>query len=136
MNSHATPIVPDTSIDDLKALFARQKAASNANPYPSYQERRGNIEKLLTLTEKHKHDICEAIDKDFGNRSVRETTLADLMLVISGAKHARRHLRRWMRTRRVGTTLHSLPATSKIMPQPLGVIGNIAPWNYPYAIAL
>lgn len=136
MNSYATPIVDDTSIDDLKALFTRQKAASNANPYPSYQERRGNIEKLLTLTEKHKHDICEAIDKDFGNRSVRETTLADLMLVISGAKHARRHLRRWMRTRRVGTTLHSLPATSKIMPQPLGVIGNIAPWNYPYAIAL
>ena len=97
MNSYATPIVPDTSIDDLKALFTCQKAASNANPYPSYEERCGNVEKLLKLTEKHKHDICNVIDKDFGNRSVRETTLSDLFLVIQGAKHARRHLRKWMR---------------------------------------
>ena len=88
MNSYATPIVPDTSIDDLKALFTCQKAASNANPYPSYEERCGNVEKLLKLTEKHKHDICNVIDKDFGNRSVRETTLSDLFLVIQGAKHA------------------------------------------------
>ena len=136
MNSYATPIVPDTSIDDLKALFTCQKAASNANPYPSYEERCGNVEKLLKLTEKHKHDICNVIDKDFGNRSVRETTLSDLFLVIQGAKHARRHLRKWMRPRRAGTSLHSLPATCKVVPQPLGVIGNIAPWNYPYAIAL
>ena len=136
MNSYATPIVPDTSIDDLKALFTCQKAASNANPYPSYEERCGNVEKLLKLTEKHKHDICNVIDKDFGNRSVRETTLSDLFLVIQGAKHARRHLRKWMRPRRVGTSLHSLPATCKVVPQPLGVIGNIAPWNYPYLTAI
>lgn len=136
MNLHTSPIIADTSIDDLKALFDRQKAASLAHPFPSYKERIANIDKLLALTEKHKDDICNAIGRDFGNRSVRETTLSDLFLVISGAKHARRHLRRWMRPRRVGTSLHSLPAKSMIVPQPLGVIGNIAPWNYPYAIAL
>ena len=46
-------------------------------------------------------------------------------------RHARRHLKGWMRTRRVPTALHYLPASNRLMRQPLGVVGIVAPWNYP-----
>ena len=54
------------------------------------------------------------------------------MLVVSGAKQAKKNLRRWMRPRGVATPLHMLPGRSRLEPQPLGVVGVMAPWNYPF----
>jgi coniferyl-aldehyde dehydrogenase len=41
-----------------------------------------------------------------------------------------------MRTQRVPTALHFLPAHNRLMPQPLGVVGIISPWNYPFQLAI
>ena len=45
-------------------------------------------------------------------------------------------LARWMRPRRVPTPLQLLPGRSEVRPQPLGVVGVISPWNYPYQLAM
>jgi len=54
----------------------------------------------------------------------------------SGIRHAIRHLRQWMKPRRVSTAMAHRPGKSMIMKQPLGVIGIISPWNYPLQLAL
>src|SRR5207247_10544801 len=46
------------------------------------------------------------------------------------------HLRRWMRARRGATPVKLLPGSARVMPQPLGVVGVISPWNYPIQLAL
>jgi len=51
-------------------------------------------------------------------------------------RHAQRHLKAWMKTRRMPTALHYRPASNRLMRQPLGVVGIVAPWNYPYLLAL
>ena len=51
-------------------------------------------------------------------------------------RHARRHVRRWMRRERRPTSLWFQPGGSFIVTQPLGVVGIIVPWNYPLLLAM
>jgi coniferyl-aldehyde dehydrogenase len=57
-------------------------------------------------------------------------------MIRTGVRHARRNLREWMRTRRVPTPLYLRPGRSRIVRQPVGVVGVISPWNYPVQLAL
>ncbi|TIT83752.1 MAG: coniferyl aldehyde dehydrogenase, partial [Mesorhizobium sp.] len=85
------------------------------------------LKRLLALTEKHEAEICAAIDSDFSGRAQQETRLAELFVVRAGIRHAIRHLRGWMRERRVATSLPFLPGRNRLLPQPLGVVGIVSP---------
>ncbi len=65
-----------------------------------------------------------------------ETWATQTGLVLAEIRHARRHLRRWMRSRRVGTPLAVMPALSRVEPAPVGAVLVIAPWNYPLQLTL
>lgn len=88
------------------------------------------------MTERYEEAIATAISRDFGHRSAHETQMAEIFVVLSGTRHARRQLARWMKPRRVRTPMHMWPARSELIPQPLGVIGIIGPWNYPFQLAM
>ncbi|PZP35829.1 MAG: coniferyl aldehyde dehydrogenase [Roseateles depolymerans] len=120
----------------LGLLLARQRAAYQAQPMPDLATRRDRLQRLLRMTEAHAEEIAAAASHDFGHRSRHETLLADVFTVAAAARHALRHLRRWMRPRRVPTALHFLPASNRLLRQPLGVVGVVAPWNYPYNLAM
>jgi coniferyl-aldehyde dehydrogenase len=121
---------------DLQALFALQQQAFAAQSFPSEAVRLDRLVRLKRLVEEHEHPIAEAISADFGNRSHHETVIGEVIIVLAAVAHARRHLRRWMKQRRVRTSFHSLPGSSSILPQPLGVAGIVSPWNYPLQLAL
>ena len=120
----------------MQELFAAQRRAFAADMSPSREVRVDRLDRLLRLTEEHQGEIVAAISADFGHRSRHETDLADIFIVISGIRHTRRNVGRWMKPRHIATPLHLLPARSEVVPQPLGVIGVISPWNYPYQLAM
>ena len=64
------------------------------------------------------------------------TTLTDIVPVRAAIRHARRKLRAWMRARRVSLAWTGKPASAQILRQPLGVVGIVAPWNYPLNLML
>jgi len=122
--------------DALGERFRLQRAAFEAQPFPDLGVRKDRLRRLLALTEGHEADICAAIDADFGGRSAHETRLAELFVVRAGIRHALSHLKGWMRERRVATTLPFLPGRNRLVPQPLGVVGIVSPWNYPFQLAI
>ena len=125
-----------TRQDALRERFDLQRSAFEAQPFPDLGVRKDRLTRLLALTEKHEADICSAIDADFGGRSTHETRLAELFVVRAGIRHALAHMRGWMRERRVATSLPFLPGRNRLLPQPLGVVGIVSPWNYPFQLAV
>lgn len=121
---------------NLAAHFEVQRQAFARESYPSWEVRISRLDRLLALTETHEDAIVRAISTDFRGRSAHETRLAELFIVRAGIRHARAHLKRWMRNRRVATGLQFLPGYNRLAPQPLGVVGVVSPWNYPFQLAM
>ncbi|RWG39704.1 MAG: coniferyl aldehyde dehydrogenase, partial [Mesorhizobium sp.] len=90
-----------TRQNSLGVKFEAQCRAFEKDPFPGLAVRKDRLKRLLALTEKHEAEICTAIDSDFTGRAAQETRLAELFVVRAGIKHAIRHLRGWMRERRV-----------------------------------
>jgi coniferyl-aldehyde dehydrogenase len=127
--------VPNQHAALAHALQAQRDAFAR-NPYPTLADRLDRLDRLQRLVTDHGSALARAISADFGHRSTQETQLLELYVVDAALRHAKRHLKGWMATRRVPTALHFLPGHNQLMPQPLGVVGVIAPWNYPVNLAL
>jgi aldehyde dehydrogenase (NAD+) len=79
--------------------------------------------------------ILEALRADL-RKSEFEAQMTEIGLVLGEIRHARRNLRRWAKPRRVGTPLALWPGRCRVHPSPRGVCLIIAPWNYPFQLAL
>ena len=120
----------------LRDAFDAQRAAFAVDMNPPLAARLDRLNRLYDMTEAIAPLLVDAISADFGHRSPHVTRLADIMMVLAAIKHTRRKLKRWMRTRRITTALPFQPGRCEIRPQPLGVVGVVAPWNYPYQLAI
>lgn len=123
------------SADDLRALLDAQRAAF-ARGAPTYRRRMDALAALRDGLRARQAELVRAVHDDFGGRSTTETLLLDLFPVYDQIQHARRHLRGWMRRRSVRGSWFLLPARAYYEYQPLGVVGVIGPWNYPFQLTL
>lgn len=115
----------------LQECFAAQHTISRSEPQVPWAARQDRLRRLMKLVKKHRHEIAAAISQDFGQRSVSETMLLEVFPTLEGIRYALRHGKSWMKPRKVQSGLWFRPAKSQIVPQPKGVVGIIAPWNYP-----
>jgi len=121
---------------ETRQIFDAMHAASRQEPMPDWAIRAGRLRRLRALVMENRGAIAAAISADFSNRPQQETELAEVFPSVEGIAHALRHGKRWMRVRRRATGLWFKPAASRLMPQPLGVVGIVAPWNYPLMLAV
>ncbi len=122
----------------LERAFAVQRDAARAAPYPALELRRDRLSRLIDLLCTHQDALCAAIAEDFGVRSPLSTKLFDILPPLNALKYARAHVARWMRPqrRRSSFPYNWIGARSRVRHVPLGVVGNIAPWNFPVTLAL
>jgi coniferyl-aldehyde dehydrogenase len=120
-----------TSMQDI---LAKQKAAHIADGAPSAEVRIGRIDRCINLLIKHEAQIVAALNADFGNRAAEVSGVTDVAGSIGPLKHAKAHLRAWMKPEKRKTTpalLSFLGAKAEVQFQPKGVVGVISPWNFP-----
>lgn len=120
----------------LEREFSRHREAFAREPFPAASDRLSRLRALEALVRDHASQWAEAISRDFGHRSRHETQLLEIFPALEAVRHARRHLRQWMRPERRPTSLWFRPAASSVVPQPLGVAGIVVPWNYPLYLAV
>lgn len=100
-----------------------------------YAARHNALKALKRSLRKHEEALLSAMHADM--RKPRfEAYMADIGLVHAEIDHALANLRDWMRPEDVPTPLALWPASSRMVPQPLGVVLIIAPWNYPALLVL
>jgi coniferyl-aldehyde dehydrogenase len=119
----------------LEGLLREQRAAYLKAPYPSWDQRAAHLKALREVLLDNRDALADAMHADFGNRAKEEILLAEFLLVKEEIDGALRHGKRWMRSQRRTTNKWLMPARSKVVPQPLGVVGIIVPWNYPVLLA-
>lgn len=132
MNAAASA-VPDLQ---LNQILSRQRAAFLRDGPPAFAQRRADLKKLRAALLAHRAEIERALDADFGHRSRHETLMMDIMTPVQGIDYLHHNLRRFMRPERRHVALAFRFASARVEYQPLGVIGIVAPWNYPLALAL
>jgi coniferyl-aldehyde dehydrogenase len=134
--NQAAQVLSIAKSNHARDVFQRQKAACIEKPAFSLEERRVILQKLETVLITYQDAIAEAISKDFGNRSIQETKILELFPAIDGLRYTRRHLKKWMKPAKRHVSLWFMGARNRVIPQPKGVVGIIAPWNYPLFLVI
>ncbi|WP_054902894.1 coniferyl aldehyde dehydrogenase [Pseudomonas sp. NBRC 111131] len=121
------------AIDAATTLEQQRRAFLNDGP-PSLERRKANLVKLRMAVLAHRREVEEAISADFGNRSRHETDIMELLGVVQSIDYLLRHLRRFMKSERRHVAAFHRTGRAYVAYQPKGVIGIMAPWNYPIAL--
>ncbi len=128
----------DTDTTRLQTVLAKQRAAFTAALPESLAVRRDRIDRAIALLIDHKDAFAKAVSADFGHRSTEQTLMTDIMPSVGALKHAKKHFEAWGRNekRKAMFPLGLLGAKAEVMYQPKGVVGVIAPWNFPVGMVM
>ncbi|WP_260928342.1 coniferyl aldehyde dehydrogenase [Novosphingobium sp. 9] len=91
--------------------------------------RRDRLTRSMRLILDNRDALATAMSADFGHRSLYQTLAADAATTAKSLAYASQNVDVWMQAEAVGTGMDGV--TASIVPQPLGVVGVIAPWNFP-----
>ena len=120
----------------MEAAFALLKQGYAAEPYPDLRARRAALRLLRKNLVKRKEDFARAVSQDFGGRNRTEVLFSEVFVSVQALKNAEVSVGEWMERRPVEVDLPLQFASAYVMPQPVGVLGVIAPWNYPIFLAM
>lgn len=118
---------------DLQAILRSMKRAHlNAGPADA-QLRQDRLQRSAKLIRDNHQAISDAMSADFGNRSIYQSMVADLVTTIKMLEHSAAQVEQWMQPEQVESPGPGMQAW--IEQQPLGVVGIISPWNFPINLA-
>lgn len=130
MSTDTTDTLPLTSLfDELQKSFKN-------TPYLAIDKRIVLLKKLRTRIVSLEQELVDAASKDFGYRTAFDTLLGDILPTVQGLAHIIKKLPKWAKPSNRSVGLSLWPSKVSVSYQPLGVVGVIAPWNYPIQLAL
>lgn len=117
----------------MTATLEKQRAAYLQEGVVTAETRIDRLQRGVAVLVKYQARLVEALNADFTCRPREVTLLTDVGGGIAPMKHAIKHLRNWMKPEKRPATFpfNLLGGRARIEYQPLGVVGIIAPWNFP-----
>jgi aldehyde dehydrogenase (NAD+) len=100
-----------------------------------YAWRLAQLRQLQKMLLEQQSDIQGALKADL-NKCPTEAWSSEIGFLLSDIEHTTKHLKKWMRPRKVSTPMVAQPGRSYLLPEPLGVVLIIGAWNYPLQLIL
>ena len=124
---------PPVDSGAMLAALNRQRTAFIAELPVSAETRKERLTRLGRILVDNADALCTAMSEDFGHRSREQSLMTDITSALGEIRYARKHLSSWMKPekRRARFPLGLLGGRARIEYQPKGVVGIIAPWNFP-----
>lgn len=97
--------------------------------------RKQTLIKLLISVQKHEEEIIKALYNDF-KKPAFEAVVSETAYIVSELNHTIKNINKWAKPNMVLPSLLNFPSTDYIYKEPYGKVLIIAPWNYPYQLAL
>lgn len=97
--------------------------------------RRETLKKLLYIIQNNENRIVKALYDDF-KKPEFESVVTETSYVISELKDTIKNIHKWAKRQLVFPSLLNFPSTDYIYKEPYGNVLVIAPWNYPFQLAL
>ncbi len=120
---------------DIKLKINELRKFYNSNKTLEYEYRLSMLNRLKSTITKYESDIYEALKLDL-NKSVYETHMTELSVVISELDFAIKNLHKWTKPRKQKISLSQLPGSARVHSDPCGVVLIMSPWNYPFQLAI
>ncbi|WP_299808296.1 coniferyl aldehyde dehydrogenase [uncultured Shewanella sp.] len=132
MNMH----IDHQAAKSLSQMLIEQRTCYLNEPAPSYDARIEHLKSLKAAIITYQEQLVSALNRDYGNRSIDDSVISDIMPCINNINYSLKHLKKWMKpsSRHAGLLLS--PAKIKVHYQPLGVVGIIVPWNFPIMLSI
>lgn len=115
--------------------FLTQKEYFQSGATLPLEFRLAQLRSLYRGIKRFEPQILEALRSDLG-KSAEESYMSEIGMCLTEIRHTARHLREWSKPQRVPTPLMHFPGSSRIVREPRGVCLIIAPWNYPFLLAV
>ena len=125
-------VTPLAESADLQRCFDAQRQSFLQSQTETREERKRHLLNLKSMITDNREAIIDAISADYGNRSRHETLFAEIIGATDGIIDSIKHLKSWMKVQRRKVDQSMYPGgKARVIPQPLGVVGLIIPWNFP-----
>ena len=118
---------------DLVNKLKAQRVFFETGVTKEYNFRMQQLQKLQAVVQKYELELFEALHTDL-KKSPEECWITENGFFLSELKNAIKKLSSWMKPQSVRTNLANLPSKSLLVPEPLGVVLIISPWNYPFQL--
>ncbi|TJY33913.1 aldehyde dehydrogenase [Pontimicrobium aquaticum] len=120
---------------NIPSLLQQQRAYFKTQQTKDVSFRINVLKKLKQEIVSREQDVYSALKKDF-NKSSFEAFMSEYGIVLSELNLAIKKLKSWSKPKRVKPSMLTFPATDYIYKEPYGTVLVIAPWNYPFLLAI
>ena len=119
----------------ISSIVNKQKEYFYNGHTRSIETRKNNLKKLYDGIQRFEDEIFQALKLDL-NKSVHESFTTEIGYVLKEISFQLKHISSWSKPKRVRTALTHFGSKGKVVPEPYGVTLIIAPWNYPFQLAI
>lgn len=128
-------IQEETTIDKVQKIFSAQRLNVAVLKKEPISHRKERLQKLRAWILDNRAAIQTAAYNDF-RKNPAEVDGVEIFHVIQEIGHAVSHLEEWTQPKKIDAPMTMLGSRASLLVEPRGVCLIIAPWNYPFSLAI
>jgi aldehyde dehydrogenase (NAD+) len=128
-------MINESTVEDVRRVFDAQNARRWVVAQSTAEERTRKLTLLEDAIVSHRNELADAVHADF-RKHAAEFEFTEIYPVFEELKFAIEHLASWMKPVHAKSTLELIGTRSAVYYEPLGLVLILAPWNYPFHLAI